>query len=139
MTHPHVPPNWKLRARLWVCVIFLLLCAADYALLRFSYDPFNPVPLITGLAILNALGTKLMLIGIWRRMAWARYALGTMLLLSISGFSIILFVMIGGDVPRPKGLTRKPMAGIALQALALIPLAKSRSIRRQMHPMTGRD
>ena len=139
MTHPPVPPNWKLRARLWVCAIFLLLCGADYLFLRFTYDPFNPVPLLSGLTILSALGTKMMLIGIWRRMAWARYALGTMLVVSIMAFSIVLFVMIGGDVPRPKGLTKKPMAGIGLQVLALIPLARSRSIRRQMHPMTGRD
>jgi len=139
MAYQNLPPNWKVRARIWICVLFLLLSAADYVLLRFTYDPFNPIPLLSGLAVLSALCTKVMLIGIWRRMSWARYALATLLVVSILAFSIALVVMIGGGVPRPKGLTKKPLAGIGLQVLALIPLAKSRSIRRQMHPMTGRD
>ncbi len=136
---PLVPPNWKLRARLWIGVLFLLLAGADYLLLRFSYDPFNPIPLLTGLAILSALGTKMMLIGMWRRLPWARYALATLLVLSIAGFSMVLFYIAGGNMPRSQGLLKKPVLGIALQALALVPLARSRSIRRQMHPMTGRD
>lgn len=136
---PLVPPNWKLRARLWIGVLFLLLAGADYMLLRFSYDPFNPIPLLTGLAILSALGSKVMLIGMWRRLPWARYALATLLVLSIAGFSMVLFYIAGGNLPRPQGLLKKPVLGIALQALALVPLARSRSIRRQMHPMTGRD
>ena len=137
--HPHVAPNWKLRARLWIGVLFFLTAGADYMLLRFSYDPFNPVPLLTGLAILGALGSKVMLIGMWLRQPWARYALGTLLVMSIAGFSMMLFYIAGGNLPRPQGLLKKPVVGIALQALALLPLARSRSIRKQLHPMTGRD
>ena len=136
---PHVPPNWKLRARLWIGVLFLLLVGADYMLLRFSYDPFNPMPLLTGLAILSALGSKVMLIAMWLRKPWARYGLGTLLVLSIAGFSVVLFFILGGNLPRPQGLLKKAAVGMALQAVALVPLARSRSIRKQLHPMTGRD
>ena len=143
---PHVPPNWKLRARIWICVLFLLLLGADYLLLRFTYDPGNPMvsmtgmaPLLNALAVLAALGSKLLLICLWRRLPWARYALGTLLSLSIAGFSMMLIVIVGTNLPRPQGLLKKPIVAMALQALALVPLARSRSIRRQMHPMTGRD
>ena len=136
---PHVPPNWKLRARLWICVLFLVLGAADYLLLVFCYNPFNPEPRLTALAILSALGSKLLLIGLWRRLSWARYALVTLLALSITGFSIAMFFIVGGSLPRPAGMLKKPLAGMALQALALVPLARSRSIRKQLHPMTGRN
>ena len=143
---PHVPPNWKLRARLWIGVLFLLLSGADYLLLRFTYDRDNPMlsmtgmaPLLSALAVLGALGSKLLLICLWRRLSWARYALGVLLAASIVGFSMTLFVIVGGNLPRSKGLLKKPILAMALQALALVPLARSRSIRRQMHPMTGRD
>ena len=143
---PQVPPNWKLRARIWICVLFLLLSGADYLLMRFIYDPGNPMvsmtgmaPLLNALAVLAALGSKVLLIGIWRRLPWARYALATLLALSIAGFSLMLIVILGTNLPRPKGLVKKPVLALGLQALALVPLARSRSIRRQMHPMTGRD
>ena len=142
----HVPPNWKLRARLWICVLFLLLSGADYLLLRFIYDPDNPMqsmtgmaPLVSALAVLAALGSKVLLVCLWCRLSWARYALGTLLALSIAGFSMTMIVIVGSNFPRPAGLVKKPVVAIALQALALVPLARSRSIRRQMHPMTGRD
>ena len=143
---PHVPPNWKLRARLWILVIFFLISGADYLLLRFIYDRGNPLvsmtaiaPLLNALAVLSALGSKLLLICLWRRLPWARYALGTLLSVSIGGFFMMLIVIVGTNLPRPAGLVKKPILAIALQALALVPLAKSRSIRKQMHPMTGRD
>ena len=143
---PHSPPNWKLRARLWICVLFLLLSAADYLLLRFTYDRDNPMlsmtglaPLISALAVLGALGSKLLLICLWRRLAWARYALGMLLAVSIVGFSMTLFFITGTNLPRSQGLLKKPVVAMILQAVALVPLARSRSIRRQMHPMTGRD
>ena len=143
---PHVPPNWKVRARLWICAIFLLLSGADYLLLRFCYDPGNPLlamtgtaPLLTALAVLSALGSKVLLICLWRRLGWARYALGALLALSIAGFSLAMFFIFGGNLPRPSGMMKKPVLAMALQAMALVPLSYSRSIRRQMNPMTGRD
>ena len=136
---PMVPPNWKLRARLWIAVIFLMLGGADYLLLVFSFNPFNPVPLLIGLAILVALGTKVMLICMWRRLSWARYALGTLLALSITGFGFGMIYIVGNNLPRPSGFLKKPLAALCVQAAALVPLARSRSIRKQLHPMTGRD
>ena len=142
MPQPPAQPNWKLRARIWIGVIFLLLCGADYLLLNSSRNPFisDRLPMLTGLGVLGAIFTKVLLIGMWRRMAWARYALGTVLFLSIMGFGMGLFFILGeGSVVRERGVVKKLMAGMALQALALVPLARSRSIRRQMHQMTGRD
>lgn len=141
MAYQHAHPNWKLRARLWICVLFLLLCAADYLLLTFSNNPFISYrqPMLFGLAVLGALFTKFLLVGMWRRVSWARYALGTVLAISLMGFAIAMFAIAGGNVERPAGLLKKPLAGMALQMLVLLPLARSRSIRRQMHPMTGRD
>ena len=136
---PMVPPNWKLRARLWIGAMFFMLGGADYLLLRFSFDPFNPAPMLIALAILGALGSKLLLVCLWRRLAWARYALATLLIVSIMAFGFGVIYIVGNHLPRSKGMLKNPVAGIALQALALVPLARSRSITKQMHPMTGRD
>ena len=119
--------------------MFLMLCAADYALWVFSSNPFNPWSPLIGVVVLSALGTKALLIGMWFRKAWARYALGSLLVLSLAAFSVTMFFMIGGKMPRSAGLLRWPLAGMCLQVMAFVPLAHSRSIRRQMHPMTGRD
>lgn len=131
-------PNWKLRSRIWLCVIFLLTSGAEYLLLKFSYFEFNPFPPLAGVAILTALCSKLLLIGMWRRITWTRSALGTVLVLSIMAFSGAMFYVIGGNVPRPAGMTKPALAGIGLQVLALIPLGCSQAIRRQMHPLTSR-
>lgn len=139
MAYQYASPKWKIRARIWIVVVFVMLCAADYLLLTFTYDPFNPLPMLSGVAILSALCTKVLLIGMWRRLAWARYTLITALFASLMAFAIVMFIMVGGKAPRPAGLLKKPIAAMALQALALIPLGTSRSIRRQLHPMTGRD
>ena len=143
---PHVPPNWKLRARLWIGLLFLLLSGADYLLLQFMNDRDNPLvsmtgiaPLLAALAVLGALGSKLLLVCLWRRLSWARYALGTLLLLSITGFAMTLIFIASTNLPRSQGMLKKPVVALLLEAVALVPLARSRSIRRQMHPMTGRD
>lgn len=117
--------------------MFLLLGGADYLLVRFSMNEFNPAPALLGVAVMGGLGTKLLLIGMWRRMSWTRYTLGLILVLSIMAFSGAMFYIIGGTMTRPDGMVRPGLAGIGLQALVLIPLAKSRSIRRQMHPLTN--
>jgi len=137
MSTPIAHPNWKLRARIWICIMFLLLGGADYLLVRFSMNEFNPAPALLGVAVMGGLGTKLLLIGMWRRMSWTRYTLGLILVLSIMAFSGAMFYIIGGTMTRPDGMVRPGLAGIGLQALVLIPLAKSRSIRRQMHPLTN--
>jgi hypothetical protein len=139
MAYQYLPPNWKVRARIWIAIIFVVLCVSDYCLLRFTYDPFNPVPLLSGVAILTALFSKALLIGMWRRRAWSRTALITLLSLCLLLFSMGMFVTFGSKIPRSQGMWKKPAAGMALQAFALVPLGCSRSIRRQMHPMTGRD
>ena len=91
-----------------------------------------------GVVILTAMCSKLLLIGMWRRISWTRYALGAILLLSIVAFSGAMFYIIGGNVPRTDGMAKPALAGIALQVLALIPLGWSESIRRQLHPLTNR-
>lgn len=139
MGYQYVSPKWKIRARIWIAVVFVTLCAADYLLLTFTYNPFNPIPMMSAVAIMSALCTKALLIGMWRRLAWARYTLIGMLFASLMAFSIVMFIMVGSKAPRPSGLLKKPIAAMALQIMALVPLGKSRSIRRQMHPMTGRD
>ena len=120
-------------------MLFLLTSGAEYLLLKFSYFEFNPFPPLAGVVILTALCSKLLLIGMWRRITWTRYALGAILVLSIMAFSGAMFYIIGGNVPRPSGMTKWALAGIAVQVLALIPLGWSRSIRRQLHPLTSRS
>ncbi|MCE9611594.1 MAG: hypothetical protein K8R23_15460 [Chthoniobacter sp.] len=137
MSTPIAPPNWKLRARIWIFIMFLLLGGADYLLVKFSLNEFNPAPPLLGVAVMSGLCTKLLLVGMWRRMSWTRYTLGVILVVSITAFSAAMFFVIGGKMTRPDGMVRPGLAGIGLQALVLIPLAKSRSIRRQMHPLTS--
>lgn len=139
MSHPIAHPNWKLRARIWIGVLFLLLVGADYLLVMFSRNEFNPAPPLLGVAVMSALGTKLLLVGMWRRLSWTRYTLGVILVVSIIAFSGAMFFIIGGGMTRPPGMVRLALGGMGLQVLALIPLAKSRSIRRQMHPLTSGD
>ncbi len=137
MSNSVASPNWKLRARIWIFILFLLTGGADYLLLKFSYFDFNPFPPLAGVVILTGLCSKLLLIGMWRRISWTRYALGAILVVSIVAFSGTMFYVIGGNLDRSAGMTKPALQGMALQVLALIPLAKSRSIRRQMHPLTN--
>ncbi len=147
MSQPPTSPNWKLRARIWVLVLFIVTAGADYLYISaakdlpeaFSFNEFNPLPILGGVVVMSALCSKLLLIGMWRRMSWTRYTLGTVLVISIIANSVMLFFIVGGKLPRQPGMVKKQLAGIALQVLALVPLAKSRSIRRQMHPMTNSE
>jgi hypothetical protein len=139
MAYQYLPPNWKVRARIWIAIIFVVLCVADYCLWRFAIDDFNPIPMLRGLVILGALCSKALLIGMWRRQAWSRYGLISLLFISLLAFTMAMFATFGTKIPRTQGMWKKPALGMALQACALVPLGYSRSIRRQMHPMTGRD
>lgn len=147
MSLPPVKTNWKLRARLWICVLFFVTAGADYLYVdaskdlpeAFSFNQFNPLPILGGVVVMSALCSKLLLIGMWRRMSWTRYTLGTVLVLSIVANVVMLFYVVGGKLPRNQGMVKKQFGGIGLQVLALIPLAKSRSIRRQLHPLTKGD
>lgn len=118
-----------------------MLCGADYLLLNFSRNSFISyrLPQMTGVAVLGAIFTKVLLIGMWRRMGWARYALGTVIFITLMGFGVGMFFVIGGGVEREPGVLKSLVGGMALQSLVLIPLARSRSIRRQMHPMTNTE
>jgi hypothetical protein len=141
MAYQYLPPNWKVRARIWIGIIFVVLCVADYCLWRFANDQTIPesINMLRAVVLLVALSSKAMLIGMWRRQSWARYALIGLLFTSLLILFMAGFATFGTKIPRTKGMWKKLAAGIVLQAGALVPLGYSRSIRRQMHPMTGRD
>ena len=136
MSSPISTPNWKLRLRLWVGVLFLILGGADFFLIRFSFEKFNPAPMLIGLTVLTGLGTKLLLVGLWRRKSWSRSALSLILVMSIMAFSVLLFYVIGEKLPREPGMLRGVYMGMALQAVALWILGQAKSIRRVTHPLT---
>jgi hypothetical protein len=76
MSHtPHSHTHRRRIARIYLVGIFLLLAAANVLLFKFvfhSQDVWRDLP---GLVCGDAMASALLVVGIWRRIGWARYVL----------------------------------------------------------------
>jgi hypothetical protein len=127
----------KIRARIWLCAIFLVVTGAHYFFSRFSFDRLNSYPISRGLSFGCVLWTTVLLGAMWLRYAWARYVMITMICLAIIGFGLVAMLVRGESVNPLPELMRPVIYGLLLYAVALIPLGASSSLRHYLGPRTA--
>ena len=116
-------------ARLFLAAAFLLQRLGDAAVVWFAFAPGNPTLLLRGIAIGSLLCTAALLIGVWRRLRWARYVL--------TGFNWAYVTVFGfwvlqgwKDVkPTASDPYAALIAGVLLYAAANVILVRSRRVR----------
>jgi len=127
--------KYKLQARIWLVVVFLLLTVAHYCFYRFSADPRNPYPLTRGATFGCVLWSNVLLVAIWLRHGWARYLLIVLICMAIGGFGVTM-LLIGRDFMEPASI-RMVISGLAFYAVALVSLWISRSLSHYLAPRTA--
>ena len=136
MSHTRVR---KLKARLWLTLIFLILSGAHYCFYRYSIDPLNSVAVMRGVTFGCVLWTSVLLGVVWFRQAWARYLLIALVCLAIIGFGVSALVL-GNESSQPlPNLMHLVIGGLILYAVALVPLGISRSLQRYVAPREAGD
>ena len=125
----HHEKQRKLRAKIWICVAFLLVTVAHYFFYRFSVDRLNSYPISQGLTFCCIIWTTVLLIAMWLRHAWSRYVMITMICFGIIGFSILALMVRSESVNPLPHLMKLAVFGIALYIAALVPLSVSTSWR----------
>jgi peptidoglycan/LPS O-acetylase OafA/YrhL len=125
----HRHTHRKRTARWFLVGIALLLIAAELSLFSFALGKHNTWKLLPGFLFGQTLATALLLGGIWRRMAWARYVLAVLLLFTIA-LTTLCTLSIGS---KPEGKDPQSLAlltsGAALMTAAVTWLIRSRRIR----------
>ena len=129
----------KIRARIWLCVVLLLLTGAHYYFYRFSIDRLNTYPVAQGLTFSCVLWTTVVLGAMWLRHGWARYLLIALICLGIVSFSWIMLLLRGESLNPLPELTRVVVYGLLLYTAALVPLGASRALRAYVAPRTAGD
>jgi hypothetical protein len=132
-----MPTRYKIRACLWFVFIFFTLSGGHYLLFRFAFHPLNPFPVTRGLAFGSALWSTVLLVAMVLHKDWARYVLIVWLVVVILAFSLAMLMMNTRSVESLPGPTKTVLAGLALYALAMVPLSVSRSVRRYLAPRTA--
>jgi len=127
----------KFKARIWVCLVFIILTGAHYCFYRFSSDPRNTIALSRGLTFGCVLWTSVLLIAVWLRHGWARYFLIVLLCLAIFAFGLTALVLVKDTIEPLSEAVRMVVMGLALYAIALVPLGISRSLARYVGPRTA--
>jgi predicted membrane channel-forming protein YqfA (hemolysin III family) len=82
-------------ARTYLVGITLLICAADALLFWYSFSQHNPWRQLVGFMFGQAIGSFLLVAGIWKRMPWARYVLAILIIVVITVFSLQALYLIG--------------------------------------------
>src|SRR5437016_833885 len=127
----------RIRAYLWLVFIFFTLAGANYFFFRFSFHQMNPLPMTRGLTFGSAIWSAVLLVAMLFHRAWARYILVTWLVMAMVAFAMSTLMMNGQSIAPLPEPTKAAVAGLALYALALVPLGISRSLRRYLGPRTA--
>jgi hypothetical protein len=131
------PKSHKLKARLWLCFIFCAITGAHYLFYRFSMNHLNPYPLTKGLTFGLILWTAALTLAMWLRLGWARYVTAALLVSGILAYGLTVLMMRSQSLEPLPEATHAALGGLVLYAVALIPLGKSRSLRRFLAPKTA--
>ena len=90
---PHTRQSRKRAARIYLACICALVLLADAALLMFVFSDSNPLEALIGVVVGQAVSTPLLIAGVWRRMAWARFFLIILLFVVAGIFGIVVVSM----------------------------------------------
>lgn len=127
--HSHERGPRTAHARLFLAIAFILQRLGDVAVIWFSFLPMNSMLWLRGVAAGAFVCTTALLIGVWRRLRWARYLLTGVGWLYIS---VVTFVALFGwneMTFEPADPYFAPIAGALLYFGANVILVKSRRVR----------
>lgn len=127
----------KIWARVWLCVVLLLITCAHYLFYRFSSDPLNTYRVSGGLTFGCIMWTGVMWVAMWLRHTWARYMMITVMCLAIGGFSLLAILVRGASIDPLLHLMKQVVFGILFYIAALIPLTTSAMLRQYLGPKTA--
>ena len=120
-------------ARFYLIGLFFAMRAADALLWLYSFDLTNPWPFLRGQVAGSVLATTLLMFGMSRRQAWARYTFLVFVWYTIVVFSISLLVAIQEQqsvINRPIAIG---IAGVIIYIAANIIVIRSRKIQSLAH------
>ena len=120
-----------------MCVVLLLVTGAHYFFYKFSTDQLNNYPISKGLTFGCVLWTTVLFGAMWLRYSWSRYAMITMICLSVVGFSVLAMLVRSESVDPLPRLMKLVVYGAGLYAVALVPLSASSSLRHFLGPKTA--
>jgi hypothetical protein len=127
----------KIRARIWLCITFLLITGAHYYFYRFSIDRLNTYAISQGLTFGFVLWTTVVLGATWLRHGWARYLLIALLCLGIVSYSAIALLLQSESIDALPEMKRQVIYGLLLYTAALVPLGASHALRAYLAPRTA--
>ena len=116
-------------ARSFLALAGLLQRIGDAAVIWFTFSPGNSMQLLRGVAIGSLLCTSVLLIGVWRRLRWARYVLTGFNWVYITGFGFRVLEGWSEMKPTLSDPDAVLSAGVLLYAGATVLLVRSRRIR----------
>lgn len=121
-------------ARLLLVLVFLAFTVAELLLWYFTNHRSNPWPFLRGHVIGSALVTTALLIGIWRRILWARYVLIVFLWYLISVFGIVVTVITSGEQFMDRTAVIAAIVAVVLYLASNILIIRSRRIQHLAQP-----
>jgi Ca2+/H+ antiporter len=116
-------------ARLFLAIAFVLQRIGDVAVLWFTYRPGEQASLLRGITVGSILCTSALLIGVWRRLRWARYVLTGLnwAYIALLSFSVLQsWDELEASVSNPYGAL---ILGAVLYTCANVILVRSRRVR----------
>jgi hypothetical protein len=129
----------KIRARIGLAVSLLLVTVGHYFFWRFSFDRTNTYPISQALTVGSIIWTTVLFGAMWLRYGWSRYVTITMICFAIIGFCSLALIVRSESIDPLAGLMKLVVIGVVFDALALIPLSASESIRIYLGPRTAGD
>ena len=124
-------------ARIWLCVVLLLITGAHYFFYRFSSDPLNTNHISIGITCACLIWTTVLWVAMWLRYTWARYLMITVMCLAIGGFALLAIMVRSASIDPLPHLMKQVLFGIILYVVALIPLTISAMLRQYLGPKTA--
>ncbi len=127
--HEHFRSHRLRLARPFLAIVFILQRIGDGVVIYAESLPTSENPVLRGLAIGSLIWTTALLIGAWRRLAWARYVL-----IAVSSISVVGMIFAALAHWEEYTFARLdprsfPLAGAALYLAAMVILIRSRRVR----------
>ena len=127
------PHHHSALARTLLAIVFLILCAGNFALWNFSYyggKPTSVFPAMPGLVVGSALASTAIIGAIWFRNGMARTALIVFIWIIMFVFSMPGLMMMSDRATLQMGAMKMLGAGLGCYLIANIVLISAASIHR---------
>ena len=127
--HSHDRGHRTKHARTFLLIAMVLQRLGDAAVIWFTFQSANSMSLLRGVALGSLLCTSVLLVGVWRRLRWARYLLTGFNWIYIMGFAFVALLAWSEEPPTITSPYVAVIAGVALYAAANVILVRSRRVR----------